>query len=62
MKFVVKPLARSFSPDLVLGEGVNSPNTSFKNWKGWRKRATGVEDVTNGSDVLSEDAEVIHLG
>lgn len=41
---------------------MNSPNTSFKNWKGWRKRAIGVEDVTNVADVLSEDAEVIHLG
>ena len=41
---------------------MNSSNTSFKNWKGWRKRATGAEDVTNVSDVLSEDAEVIHLG
>ena len=41
---------------------MNSPNTSLKNWKGWRKRAIGGEDATNVSDVLSEDGEVIHLG
>lgn len=41
---------------------MNSPHTSFKNCKGWRKTAIGVKDVTNVSDVLSEDAEVIHLG
>lgn len=41
---------------------MNSPNTSFKNWKGWRKRAMAVEDVTNISDILSADAEMIQLG
>lgn len=41
---------------------MNSSNTSIKNWKGWRKRALGVEDVTNVSYILSEDAKVIYLG
>lgn len=41
---------------------MNSSNTSIKNWKGWRKRALGVQDVTNVSDILSEDAKVIYLG
>lgn len=39
---------------------MNSSNTSFKNWKGWGNGTIGVEDITNVSDVLSEDAEVMH--
>lgn len=58
-----KPLASSFSHpnNIVLGEDVSSFHTSFKTLERVEKRSCRSWDVTNVSDILSEDAEMINL-